>query len=318
MSLNSSPNAFQAAGDLLNQVVNQYIVRPLGNKGGGGFGGFVFDVTGDEETFFDSEITDHYTEQNSAIQDHIALRPIRFTVKGYVAELTDILQVNLNLIATVGQRLGIVDDFLPGFTYGSLQAYASIAATLSEAQSAVSQVQTIYQLFSQSNTSATKQQAAYSFFKKNWNTRQLFTIETPHDILQNMAIERVGVLQRDENRFVSDFSVTFKQIRYASTTAIPISLAKTNATPSGPLLNGKPGSNNTVPPPPAAPPGGPYNYNSTTQPNLSPRAASLLVPIENESTFSGEAIPVSTLVNITQPIFKPTIPMLLPSLRPLL
>lgn len=311
LDFSNNSNGLQAAANLLNQVVSQYVVRPTGLDNGGGFGGFVFDVTGDEETVLVADITDHYTEQNSAIQDHIALRPVTFTVRGYVAELTDALSQALNLVLASNPLLGLVDDFLPGFTFSSLQAYSSIESTAIQARSTLSEVQSIYQLFTQSNTASTKQQAAYNFFKQNWNTRQLFTIETPYETLTNMAIERVTALQKDDNRYVSDFAVTFKQIRYASVNPIAIQTAGT--APAGPTLNGQPGSNNSVPPPPGGPPGGPYNFNSQNTPIVSGRANGMLVPVENESTFTGQPVDITALAKQASPLIMPPLPIQLPT-----
>lgn len=70
----------------LSSLEQKAIIRP--NNPPPGIAGFLFDIPGDEWIELESEITDHYTEANTAVQDNIALRPERVTLRGIVAELT--------------------------------------------------------------------------------------------------------------------------------------------------------------------------------------------------------------------------------------
>lgn len=72
----------------LSTLQQKAIVRP--NNPPLGIAGFLFDITGDEWVELASQITDHYTEANSAIQDNIALEPEKITVRGMVAELRNV------------------------------------------------------------------------------------------------------------------------------------------------------------------------------------------------------------------------------------
>ena len=58
---------------LVKSSFDNYVVRPT-NKFG--LGGFVFDVASETETRMEADITDHYVEDNSAIQDHIGVNRI--------------------------------------------------------------------------------------------------------------------------------------------------------------------------------------------------------------------------------------------------
>lgn len=69
----------------LSTLNKKAIVRP--DNPPPGIAGFLFDIVGDEMVMLTSEITDHYVEDNTAIQDHVALAPEQITVKGIVAEL---------------------------------------------------------------------------------------------------------------------------------------------------------------------------------------------------------------------------------------
>lgn len=69
----------------LTTLQQKAIIRP--NNPPLGIAGFLFDITGDEWIELTSQVTDHYTEANTAIQDNIALEPEKVTVRGLVAEL---------------------------------------------------------------------------------------------------------------------------------------------------------------------------------------------------------------------------------------
>ena len=209
--------------DFLGNVVNKVVVKITGGKNSTGINGFVFDVTGDEEMQFDSDITDHYIEKNSSIQDHIALKPRRYTVSGFVGELSDKLaQTISNALSTV-TGLSIVGPYLPQWSEQATQLYAKVGAEVQQAasfaQHAVNAADGIYALFQGASTTLTKQQAAYFCFLNLWQNQRymqlnLCTIETPWDTLYNMAVENVRILQKDSSNMVSEFSVTFKEMRF--------------------------------------------------------------------------------------------------------
>lgn len=205
----------QNAGNLVETVTNQAIARATGAQSSLNMGayGFLFDIIGDERIESENRITDHYTEDNRAIQDHIAQGPERFELQGYVGEVTNTLQQGLQAIITSVDRLGLLDVFLPGFTRQATQFYGAISETVGKVTNIVSQVQNAYDLFSQKSTTATKQQAAYNYFKSMMLANQPFTLETPYGIFNNMYIDSLRSKQSDESKFMSDFRVGFKKIR---------------------------------------------------------------------------------------------------------
>lgn len=210
--------------NLIANAVNQYIVRPTGGNPTSGINGFVFDILAEEEITLESDITDHYVEDNYAIQDHIAQKPIRFIVKGYVAELTDLFPNTLLSILTTVQSLNSVGLFLPVFSAQATQVYAQAASVGNQIGNVISQAKNIYSILTGSSTSANKQQNAYQTFYNFWVTRQLCTVETPFGVLYNMAIERVTPMQPENTPLISEFSITFKQIRLATTLTTPLTI----------------------------------------------------------------------------------------------
>ena len=67
----------------LSTLQAQAIVRPQNPPAG--ISGFLFDVAEDDEFSLQSEITDHYVEDNSAMQDNWAIRPEEITLTVVVA-----------------------------------------------------------------------------------------------------------------------------------------------------------------------------------------------------------------------------------------
>jgi hypothetical protein len=88
MSSNIIPTDIPVTLDLvksLSTLDQQAIVRP--NNPPAGIAGFLFDIELDSKIELTSDITDNFVENNTAVQDHIALRPETVTFRGIVAEL---------------------------------------------------------------------------------------------------------------------------------------------------------------------------------------------------------------------------------------
>lgn len=202
--------------DLIKNVTNNFIVRPSGNTIG--VSGFVFDVIAREEIMVESDITDHFIEDNSSIQDHIALRPERFILSGFQGELRDIFSNAFLSILTTVQSFGTVGGLAPEFSAQAAQVYSQISSVASKVGNVFNQAQNIYDIFLGRSTTANRQQQAFQHLYNLWLARQLCQIETPYGILNDMAIEHIRAQQDESTRLVSDFEVTFKRIRKATTT----------------------------------------------------------------------------------------------------
>lgn len=210
----------QNIDNLISNVVNQYIVRPTGSISSQGISGFVFDILDDEQVMIDSDITDHFVEDNYAIQDHWAQRPIKFNLTGYVAELTDLFpNASISILTTI-QSLNSIGGFFPTFSTQATQFYAKIAGVVAKVGQVVNQIKNVADIVNRYGTSATRQQQAYQTFLNIWLARQLCSIETPYGVFQNMAIESIRVTQKGTTKLISDFVISFKQINVVQTRSI--------------------------------------------------------------------------------------------------
>lgn len=278
LNLNSpAAIAIQNSASLIANVANQYIVSANGAPPG--ISGFVFDVIDIEELSVQSDITDHFIETNSAIQDHIAQKPLRFTLKGYVGELKQIFDLQSTSVFTQIAGLLPVAALLPNFNTQDVQIYTEISSAAAQAQSAIAAIASISSLIPQLVGSLNYQQQAYTTLFGMWQNRTLCTVQTPFGILTNMAIETLTPQQSGDTKFVSSFSITFKQIQQVGT-AVTQTAASPNpsgsGTQSGNQLNDSTAINNAVNPPPPNFPN--QNQSGITSVNSSGRASDMLSP----------------------------------------
>lgn len=197
--------------EFISSVVNKYIVTSQNTNEG--VNGYVFDIVLHEEVSLESEITDHYVEENYAIQDHIAKRPAVFVLKGIVGELVNKPSVNGSSVLENVQSLGDIAGLAPNLSSQASQVYSKIESVVSTVNSYINQANNIIDIFYDKTSADTKQGEAFDFFSNLWNSRTLCTVETPYGIFKDIAIHRISAIQRDETNIVSDFQIMFKQIR---------------------------------------------------------------------------------------------------------
>lgn len=207
---------------LLSADIQSYIVAPLNAFG---LGGFVFDVEGDGMARLAADITDHFTEDNLAIQDHIARRPRQITLKGFVGEVvyTPKGDNNDQILQQVVQKLTVISNYLPQVTAATQQVQTFVNSGQDVTDFPLADSANIYGLvkniLGSINSDTPRQQQAFMYFKACWEQGILMAIQTPWEFLTNMAIEEVVAIQPEGSRYVTDFSVRYKQMRFAQTTS---------------------------------------------------------------------------------------------------
>ena len=224
----------------LDNLANRYVVRPKTAKG---IAGFVFDYEGETRLRQEAEATDHFAEDNTAIHDHIAIKPLRITLRGFVAELS-VTPTNgiLGALATIQNKLGVVPAYLGHYTP---QALNVVNGALTQAQSVVNQVnqglaraKNIVGILGRGAPGKTKQELAYIRLKALGfpdpnsslpngaqgpanNVPHIFVVQTPYGTFDNMMLETLDMVQDELTKFWSDVSVTLKQVRFAATATVP-------------------------------------------------------------------------------------------------
>ncbi len=202
----------------------------------------IFNYEGENTASIESDITDHYVEDNTAIQDQIALRPEMITTHGYVGELNDIpANAVLAALQLAAKKLTVLSAYTPELSITAQLAYAEAAYLYSVGAAAVSTAQAAIATIGNTGESVigsnglklqprqTKQQQAFQRFYGYWRSRTLFTVQTPWAVFQNMAIKNLRAIQNEDTNTITDFEVTFKMIRFASTLSL---------SPTGPITIG--------------------------------------------------------------------------------
>lgn len=193
----------------------------------------LFHYEGENQVELTSDITDHYVEDNTAIQDQIALRPEMVTTEGFIGELNDVVPKGLRTLKLIADKLTALTAYSPRLTSAAQLAYAQAfflyQTAASVADSAVSAWSSIAGGVNggqevvpgsgviQSTGPQNKQQVMFQQFYGYWRRRTLFTVQTPWAIFQNMAIQSITPVQSADTRQMTTFKVTFKIIRTAKT-----------------------------------------------------------------------------------------------------
>lgn len=196
--------------NLISNVVNQFIVTPTTNLIG--IDGFIFDIIDDEDVIAETEITDHYVEDNYAIEDHIALKPVIFTLRGFVGEISN-SELSASEFTKAASDIALVSAFLPVFTTQAQQVYDKITQQDLSVSNVINTASSVYGLYTNYSTTSNKQQNAFNYFKALRDARILCQVETPYGVFQNMAILRLQAVQKGDTKLISDFMVTFKEIK---------------------------------------------------------------------------------------------------------
>lgn len=199
----------------------------------------IFHYEGEQAITIESDITDHYAEDNTSRQDQIALRPEIVTTQGFIGELNNVVPGLLAPLKFAADKLSTINTYVPQLSQTALNAYNIAFFNYQSAQNTINAAVSAWSSLTggggtnvigdtglgsafdpDSGTVANnqnKQQIAFQQFYGYWSSRTLFNIQTPWAILTNMAILRLRAVQDAETRVISTFEVTFKKIRTAQT-----------------------------------------------------------------------------------------------------
>jgi hypothetical protein len=179
----------------------------------------VFDVPETESLSLKAQITEHFVEDNSAMQDHIAISPRTITLSGKVAELIltkDAIQKYAEQLITKLSALGILK---PGISQSAQKLLSQYQRTTQAVQQTLEQLKDAASIFSDT-PAKNKQQKYYDQISGMFYGRGLFTVQTPWCTLKNMAIESVNFEQDESTKDWSSVSVTLKEVQLAKTKTI--------------------------------------------------------------------------------------------------
>jgi hypothetical protein len=226
---------FSAAADRCTILIPEGVAQ---------IGSFAFDYRETEEEELESEITDHWLEDNVVAHDHIAIKPIRVMMSGFVGELVmpaSSLKTILGALTAATNALSQLPVFLGAQTAGNVQA---LQLAISQAQGVVVQVgQTVARAAQLANIlnglvngpARNRQQQAFLQLKAYQQAGIIFTVHTPFETLTNMAIESFRPVSPADSKDWSKFTLRMKQLNfvggratpnYAATLSAPVAVAQ--------------------------------------------------------------------------------------------
>ena len=220
------PSVDQITGviDTANELVNQYITAP---DEGLGIAGFKLSIVDIYETESDSEITDHYVENNTAKQDNIAIKPEMYTIKGKIAELVYTKTDKVSTLGKLAGKLTIINGYLPVVSASIKQAQNSIlnaqagGGLTNYLNASLATSVDLYQTFQKINPPRTNQAKGYNYFSALMKARQLISFDTPWGFKSNFAIKNFVFTQPEATDDVSEVKLTLKEIRKVATKLVP-------------------------------------------------------------------------------------------------
>ena len=212
--------------DLLSSVIDTAaLVTPQEDVG---FNGWLFHIPQDSSLEFNSNITDHYVENNKAVQDNVSLQPIEYTVTGLIGELNwrDVYDKTQQAVAAVEDKLPILSILTPKLTEQALQTFNLVDKAYNTAKkleklAGDNNDDGVYEQFlkqaGKSFTSAIpgklkQQELAVNFFFWAWQGRKLFRVQTPWRIFEKMVIKSCRATQSESGKTATNLVITFKQL----------------------------------------------------------------------------------------------------------
>lgn len=184
-----------------------------------GIAGFLFDIAEDESVELSSIITDHYIEIGSPVQDHIAFRPERVTVRGLVGEYKDLRTNKKNFFEKATQKLTTLASYMTPLSEAAGSIYQNLNTINKEnmMENLTNLDMDLFDTYRNINIPQTEQQKAYIYFEALRNAKATFTIQTPFRYYTDMVVETMRVVQSGATKDQSSFDITFKKIRYVNT-----------------------------------------------------------------------------------------------------
>lgn len=213
-----------------------------------------FQTVTDDNVTFQSQITDNWVENNTAIHDHIAISPVTISMKGLVGELVytseqaeldyekELAQANAinsqdvvlaqfgnNALNDIGGKLTAISAYFPEVSNITQQAQNMWNRHEASARKA-NRIAKI--LTGQNKQTLKSKMNSYSGLSTNarhsklkeigeslkdyWINRKSLTANTPFGDFENMYITSVTLHQGNEN-FIGEIDITLKQLRFAQT-----------------------------------------------------------------------------------------------------
>lgn len=214
-TLAAATNTVQVGASVLSLVgATKALVKPLNEVEG--IDGLLFDIPENEQVNLTAQITDHVVEDNSSMQDHIAIAPVKITLTGKIGELVmtkSRLQSYAETILTILTTLPIIS---PAMSESAMRAISVAIRAQQAIEQTIKKARDMKALLTGEKIK-TKQQEYYFVIKQMFYGRGLFSVQTPWETFDNMAIESVNFDQDETTNTIMSVTISLKQVTLAQT-----------------------------------------------------------------------------------------------------
>lgn len=219
MAPNAATNLVQIGGSVMSLAgATKALVSPQNEVEG--IDGLVFDIPETESIQLSAQITDHVVEDNSAMQDHVSISPVKITLTGKVAELVmtkSKLQKYAELALTTLAAIPVIGGTASA---SAMRAMSEATRAKQAVDSTLAKFKNMSSLLGGEDAGKNKQQKFYSQLEQMFYGRGRFTVQTPWKTFENMVIESVSIEQDESTNTWSTVTVTMKQVRLAQTKTV--------------------------------------------------------------------------------------------------
>ena len=183
-------------------------------------------IFGNESISCQADITDNFVESNVAYQDHIALKPIIYTLEGEVGELAWYRNDSMSsVLDAVAQKLEPIVSFNQTLSKKAASVQRKALKIIGVIDSLDNAVSRVWGFLSNDDVN-TEQKKVFKYLLYLWLNRKPINVKTPWGNLSNYVIQNIEVSQSDRTVDKSKIKISFKEFKETSTKKTKFDLKK--------------------------------------------------------------------------------------------
>lgn len=188
---------------------------------------YLFDIITNNDLTAEADITDQYVEDNTARQDHMALKPLEYTLRGFVSEkvfyrrqeITDKISDGLSKL----QPIAILAPTVSNYASTVIAASSYVEASVNRY---IKNINSIKSLFNKNKTvNITRQEQVAQDLIKFRDNRVLVNLDTPFGKFENFLVKSAKI-EQEETTTQSQVIVTVKEYRSVQTKTVKVDAEK--------------------------------------------------------------------------------------------
>lgn len=183
-------------------------------------------IFGNETISLSSDVTDNYVESNVAYQDHIALKPMVYTVEGEVGELAWYRNDSTaSVMDAVAQKLEPIASFNQTLSKKAASVQRKALKIIGVIDSLDNAISRVWGFLSNDDVN-TEQKKVYKYLLYLWLARKPINIKTPWGNLSQYVIQNIETSQSDRTADKSKIKISFKEFKTTVTKTTAFDVAK--------------------------------------------------------------------------------------------